>query len=180
MLASLPCPLEAYLSAIDGGSYFLYSVYSPPSGKDRDAPSTYTYSLYSLDSLRCGDLTPLWTVENAGYAYSSHPIDAGILVSWGGYDGSDQSYQLMGPEGLYFSGKAYSGLQPFSEDLAAASEGGLWGYLDREGNWAIPPSSTTVPISPRLRRRLPKRRLGLYRRPGRMARSAPLYLCLSL
>ena len=139
VLASLPRPLESYLSAIDGGSYFLYSVYSPPSGKDRDAPSTYTYSLYSLDSLRRGDLAPLWTVENAGYADSSHPIDAGIRVSWGGYDGSGQGYRLMGPEGFYFSGKAYSGLQPFSEDLAAASEGGLWGYLDREGNWAIPP-----------------------------------------
>ena len=31
-------------------------------------------------------------------------------------------------------------VEHFSQGLAAASEGGKWGYLDRQGRWALPPA----------------------------------------
>ena len=32
----------------------------------------------------------------------------------------------------------------FSEGLAAASDGKLWGFIDKQGKWVIPPSYISV------------------------------------
>jgi hypothetical protein len=33
----------------------------------------------------------------------------------------------------------YDEVKPFTEGLAAARDGSRWGYIDGEGQWAIPP-----------------------------------------
>lgn len=135
VLASLPSGTDLDFMPLDGGEYLLSSHY-PSTGEMEDNPNTY--ALYSLDRLLAGDATPLWTVEHASDCNCDRSVTDGILLAFTNED-QTTSYQLLGPSGPYFGGKRYENLRGFCEDLAGAMENGLWGYLDREGRWAVTP-----------------------------------------